>query len=297
MAAETQQRMGHNYFDTQNLQSQWGKIKEIYRSRYLLRNLVVRDLKVRYKNSALGVVWSLLNPLLMMLVYTLLFTKLRPSSADIPYYPVFILVALVPWQFLSGSLTSGVECITGNAPLIKKVYFPRIILPMATVLSNFVNFLFAFALLILILLFTRIGLTVHALWVIPLLVAQIIFMLGLILFLSSLNTFYRDISMILSVVILAWFFLTPVFYPFEELGTYAEIWGIAFNPARVMRWVNPMASIVDGFRTVLWGNVPNTGPASMDLLAMLRIFATSILVFIFGYAFFLKTEHLFGEKL
>ena len=245
----------------------------------------------------MGIVWSLLNPLLMMLVYTLLFTKLRPSSGDIPYYPVFILVALVVWQFLSGSLTSGVECITGNAPLIKKVYFPRVILPMSVILSNFVNFLFAFALLVVILFLARIGLTIHALWVIPLLVAQLIFMLGLVLILSSLNTFYRDVSMILNVVLLAWFFLTPVFYPFEELGTYAEIWGIGFSPARVMRWMNPMASIVDGYRTVLWGNVPNAGPAPMDVLAMLRIFATALLVLLVGYAFFLKTEHLFGEKL
>ncbi len=297
MSVETRQSMAHEQFDTEKSQSHWGKIKEIYTSRHLLRNLVVRDLKVRYKNSALGIVWSLLNPLLMMLVYTLLFTKLRPASQDIPSYPVFILVALVPWQFLSGSLTSGVECITGNAPLIKKVYFPRIILPVSTILSNFVNFLFAFGLLIVILFIARIGLTIHAFWVIPLLITQVIFMLGLILILSSLNTFYRDISMILSVVILAWFFLTPVFYPFEELGTYAEIWGVGFSPARVMRWVNPMASIVDGYRTVLWGNVPNAGPAPMDLLAMLRIFATSILVLLLGYAFFLKTEHLFGEKL
>ncbi|NKQ36720.1 MAG: ABC transporter permease [Chloroflexi bacterium] len=297
MSAETKQNMAHEFFDSDNLQSHWGKIKEIYTSRHLLRNLVVRDLKVRYKNSALGIVWSLLHPLLMMLVYTLLFTKLRPGSKDIPYYPVFILVALVPWQFLTGSLSNGVECITGNAPLIKKVYFPRIILPMSTILSNFVNFLFAFGLLVVILFIARIGLTIHAFWVIPLLIAQVIFMLGLILILSSLNTFYRDVSMILSVVLLAWFFLTPVFYPFEELGAYAEIWGIGFSPARVMRWVNPMASIVDGYRTVLWGNVPNAGPASMDLLAMLRIFATSILVLFLGYAFFLKTEHLFGEKL
>ena len=297
MFVKTEQSMGREFFDTANRPSHWGRIKEVYASRYLLRNLVARDLKVRYKNSVLGIVWSLLNPLLMMLVYTLLFTKLRPSSGDIPYYPVFILVALVPWQFLSGSLTSGVECITGNAPLIKKVYFPRVILPMSVILSNFVNFLFAFALLVVILFLARIGLTIHALWVIPLLVAQLIFMLGLVLILSSLNTFYRDVSMILNVVLLAWFFLTPVFYPFEELGTYAEIWGIGFSPARVMRWMNPMASIVDGYRTVLWGNVPNAGPAPMDVLAMLRIFATALLVLLVGYAFFLKTEHLFGEKL
>ena len=93
------------------------------------------------------------------------------------------------------------------------------------------------------------------------------------------------------------FFLTPVFYPFERLGTRTEIWGFVFNQARLMRWVNPMASIVDGYRTVLWGNVGGNGPAAMDPLALLRTFVTAVLIFIIGYVVFSRSEHLFGEKL
>ena len=103
--------------------------------------------------------------------------------------------------------------------------------------------------------------------------------------------------MILEVGLLAWFFLTPVFYPFEEFGNHAELLGIAFNPARLMRWINPMASIVDSYRTVLWGTVGGDGPASMDPLALLRTFVTAVLIFIIGYTVFSRSEHLFGEKL
>lgn len=276
----------------------WQNLREIARYRFLLRNLVIRDLKVRYKNSLLGILWSLLNPLLMMLVYTVLFTILIPNNA-INYYPVFILVGLVPWNFLSGTLTSGTVSITSSGPLIKKVYFPRILLPTAALLSNFVNFLLAFLVLLVFLFTSGIGLTVHALWVPVILLVQLIFMLGLSLILSTLHTFYRDVMMILNVAILAWFFLTPVFYPFERLGGQPQtVLGITFIPAQVMRWLNPMASIIDGYRTVLWGNLDNQGhPGSMDPIFLLRTFVTAVLVFVIGYLVFSRAEHLFGEKL
>ena len=283
-------------FDSADLQTMSGKLRELYAYRYLLKNLVIRDLKVRYKNSFLGVIWSLLHPLLMMTVYTLLFTVLIPNES-LPKYPIFILVALIPWQFHTGSMNSGVHSITGNAAIIKKVYFPRILLPTATMLSNLVNLLLASIVLLVLLFAFGVGLSIHALWVPLILLTQIIFMLGLSYLLSTLQTFYRDTAMILEVGLLAWFFLTPVFYPFERFGDQAEVWGFAFNPARLMRWVNPMASIVDGYRTVLWGNVGGNGPATMDPLPLLRTFVTAVLIFIIGYVVFSRSEHLFGEKL
>lgn len=272
------------------------KWQELVRYRYLLRNLVVRDLKARYKNSVLGVLWSLLNPLLMMTVYTVLFTKLIPND-DIRHYPVFILVALIPWNFLNGSLTAATVSITNNAPLLKKVYFPRLLLPAAALLSNFVNYLLSLIVLVVFLFVFDIGMTVHALWVPAILITQIVFTLGLSLLLSTLHTFYRDVLMILEVGMLAWFFLTPVFYPFEWVTNQANLMGVPFDAARVMRWINPMASIVDGYRTVLWGNLGNQHPGSMDPLALLRTFVTAVLVLIIGYAVFARSEHLFGEKL
>jgi lipopolysaccharide transport system permease protein len=270
---------------------------ELIRYRYLLRNLVVRDLKVRYKNSVLGILWSLLNPLLMMLVFTLVFTVLIPNE-EVRDYSVFILVGLLPWNFFSGALLSGTTSITNNSALIKKVYFPRELLPLSAVLSNLVNFSLAFLVLLFFLFASGLGLTIHALWLPAILLTQLIFVLGLCLLLGTLHVFYRDVMMILDVVMLAWFFLTPVFYPFELLGNEPITrFGLTFTPAVIMRWINPMASIIDGYRTVLWGTINSNGPASMAPEYLLRTFITAVLIFIAGYALFLRSQHLFGEKL
>jgi lipopolysaccharide transport system permease protein len=284
-------------FDSDKPQSQWDKLREIYQYRYLLRNLVIRDLKVRYKNSILGVIWSLLTPLLMMIVYTLLFTKLRPTSRGIHDFHIFILVALIPWRFLTGSLSGATQSVIGNAPLLKKVYFPRILLPLSAILTHLVNFLLSWIIFVIILWLAGLQLTIHVLWFPFILLTQIIFMAGLSLILGTLNAFYRDISMVLEVVLMAWFFLTPIFYPFEDLGTDTTLFGIMFNPARVMRWLNPMASIIDGYRTILWGTITSDGPASMDPLNLLRTFVTVFIIFIIGYMAFNRAEYLFSEKL
>jgi ABC-type polysaccharide/polyol phosphate export permease len=271
-------------------------IREVIRYRYLLQNLVRRDLKVRYRNSVLGILWSLLNPLFMMLVFSLIFGKLIPR-VDIPHYPVFFLVGLLPWNFFSGSVLSGTVSITSNSPLIKKVFFPRVLLPTATLLSNLVNFLLAFIVLVIFLYVSGIGLTVHALWLPAILFTQLLFTLGLVLILGTLHVFYRDVVMILDVVMLAWFFMTPIIYSLDLLSESQTIMNITFNPAVVMRWVNPMASIIDGYRTVLWGTTGSSGPASMDGIYLLRTFVTAALIFLFGFAVFTRSQHLFGEKL
>jgi ABC-type polysaccharide/polyol phosphate export permease len=260
-----------------------------------LRNLVKRDLKARYKNSVFGVLWSLLNPLAMMLVFTLLFTVLRPNETR--QYAIFVLVGLIPWNFFTGSMMRGTTSVVGNSSLVKKVYFPRELLPLSSLLSNLVNFGLAFVVLVVFLYIFGIGLTVHALWVPAILLTQILFTLGLVLLLGGLNVFYRDVLMILEVVILAWFFLTPVFYSLEFFGDTATIMGITFNPAQVMRWVNPMASIIDGYRTVLWGTYQSAGPVSMNPAYLLRTFVTAVIILGFGYFVFNRLDHKFGERL
>lgn len=263
--------------------------------RYLLRNLVVRDLKARYKNSVLGILWSVLNPLFLMIVFTVLFSVL--ANNQIRQYPIFVLVGLIPWNFFSGSLVSGTTSVTGNSSLVKKVFFPRELLPLSALLSNLVNFLFSFAVLIVFLYLFGIGLTVHALWVPAILLTQLIFTLGLILLLGSLTVFYGDVLMILEVVLLAWFFLTPVFYSLELFGPTATVLGVTFDPAQVMRWINPMASIIDGYRTVLWGTYESAGPVSMNPAYLLRTFVTALIVLAVGYSVFARLDPLFGEKL
>lgn len=275
-------------------------LQELYKYRFLLRNLIVRDLKVRYKNSILGVLWSLLNPLLMMVVFSLVFGVL--SSNDIRQYSVFFLVGLMPWNFFSGSVLGGANSITGNGHLVKKVYFPRELLPVATLMSNLVNFFIALAVLVVFLYGSGIGLTAHALWVPLILFTQLLFTLGLAFLLSSLHVFYRDIMMILDVLMLAWFFLTPIMYPLSRFGQEITVLGVELLPAQVMRWVNPMASIIDGYRTVLWGTMNSAGqvsagPATMDPAYLLRTFVTALIVLIVGYVVFARRRHLFAETM
>jgi lipopolysaccharide transport system permease protein len=274
-----------------------GRFKELLSYHYLLYNLTMRDVKLRYKGSFLGVLWSMLNPLGTMLVFTLLFTVLSGNNNSAPNrYPIFILVGLIPWNFFVGSMLSGTTTVVGHASLIKKVYFPRELLFLSSLLSNLVNFAIAGGVFLVIFYLSGLRLNQNALWVPIILLIQMIFTLGICFFLGSINVFYRDVMMILDVVVLAWFFMTPVFYPFSQFGDTATLWGITFSPAQLMRWINPMASIIDGYRTVLWG-VDGTGGVAMDPSYMLRTFATSMIVLIIGYIVFWRTEHLFGEKL
>jgi lipopolysaccharide transport system permease protein len=271
------------------------KITEFWQYRFLLRNLVVRDLKARYKNSVFGVLWSLLNPLAMMVVFTVLFSFMGNDNTR--QYSVFVLVGLIPWTFFSGSLMAGTTSVTGNSSLVKKVYFPRELLPLSAVLSNLVNFGIAFIVLVLFLYAFGLGLTLHALWVPVILLIQVVFTLGLTLLLGSLTVFYRDVLMILEVVLLAWFFLTPVFYSLEIFGPTATLMGVTFDPAQVMRWLNPMASIIDGYRTVLWGTYASDGAVSMNPAYLLRTAVTAVIVLVAGYFVFYRLEYQFGEKL
>jgi len=273
------------------------RLREFGQYRYLLQNLVVRNVKARYKNSALGILWSMLNPLGLMLVFTILFSVLSGNNAP-RQYPVFVLVGIIPWRFFSDSLMGGSVTVLNNGHLIKKVYFPRELLPISTLLSELINFLFGFLVLIVFLYAFDLGLTRYALWVPLILLTQLIFSLGLSFFLSTITTFYRDVMLILDVVLQAWFFLTPVFYSFETLfGVKSTFMGITFNPAQIMRWLNPMASIIDGYRTVLWGTMNSDGAVSMNPVYLLRTLVQSVIILIIGYIVFVRSEHLFGEKL
>lgn len=297
MATHVDHATGTRTIDSSSDWLSWRtRFKESIQYRFLLQNLVKRDLKVRYRNSVLGVLWSLLNPLLMVLVFSVIFGALLPRD-DIRQYTIFFLVALLPWHFFSGSLLSGTVSITDSATLVKKVYFPRELLPTAALFSNLVNFFLALVILVVLLFISGLGLTIHALWLPPILITQLLFTLGLMLFLGSLNVFYRDIIMVVDVLLLAWFFMTPVIYPLEWLQGTKTILGVTMTPAVIMRWLNPMASIVDGYRTVLWGTMGSNGPVAMDPAFLLRTFLTALLVFVVGYAAFTSRQHLFAEKL
>jgi ABC-type polysaccharide/polyol phosphate export permease len=262
---------------------------EIWRYRELILNLVKREQKARYKNSVLGFFWSLLNPLGLMLVFTFVFTVISPNN-QIGNFPIFFLCGFLPWQYFSNGVMVSMNSIVGNSNLVKKVYFPREALPISSVLAALVNFLLALVVLFGALIVTRTPLSPY-IWLLPVVILmQTCFILGVVFVLSTLNVFYRDTMMIMDVVMQAWFFLTPVFYPIAILPSSYEILGITVNVRRLMYILNPMASFVAAYRDLLYFGYRT------NLDFFLRTAATSLIVLAFGYWFFLRFRHRFGEE-
>jgi ABC-2 type transport system permease protein len=228
-----------------------GVLKEVWQRRELLWILVVRNLKLRYKHSALGFFWSLLSPLLLILIYAVFAAILRFNQGR-PFYLQFLVIGIVVWQFLSMCLNDSLYAVMGNVNLVKKTAFPRIILPLAMVLANLLNFLLTWIVLFAYLIYA--GMPFEHLWVLPLVLgAQTVLSLGLALILSSMNVFFRDTEHILGIGTLAWFFLTPIFYPVQMQ--------LEFLPQKLqwLAFLNPMSGIVWGYRRIIMaGKLPDT---------------------------------------
>ncbi len=269
-------------------------ITELVQYRELVRNLVLRDLKVRYKNSVLGIVWSLLNPLGMMVVFTVVFTVLA-GNPSVPAYPAFILCALLPWNFFAASITGGTSSIVGNGHLIKKIYFPREVLPLSMVLANLVHFIIALPVYFILARALNVPISggIVSPWIVLLpavILVQLAFTLGVSFILATINVFYRDTQLVLEVIILAWFFLTPIFWDVKTLPATRELFGVTIPVARLVYILNPMASIIASYRDILyWGALPG-----LDFF--LRTAATSILVLLAGYWLFHRYSPVFGEE-
>jgi lipopolysaccharide transport system permease protein len=255
-------------------------LRDMWVYRELTRNLVVRDVKVRYKNSVLGVLWSLLNPLLMTLVFTLVFTVMTPAGGNIHSFPVFVVCALLPWNFFSASVIGTTSSIVSNANLVNKVYFPHEIVPLATVLAELVNFCLALVILFGMIFVFGIRLTPWALLLPLVILIQIVFTLGIGFILATLNVFYRDTQQIMNVVMLSWFFMTPIFYPVSILPRNYQLWGLTIDVWRWAHILNPMTSLIATYRVILYDGAP---PA-YDFLLRTAVTATAFLlvgVFIF----------------
>lgn len=251
-----------------------------WRYRELLRNFVVRDLKARYKNSFLGFFWSLLNPLLMMVVFTVVANALW--QRDWRDFPAFVLSGLLAWNWCTAAVSGGVRSVTGSAHLIKKVAFPRQLLPISIVVSNGVNFLLALIPMILIAALTGRWPTPLLLLLPVVVVIQLLFLTGIALFLGCLNVYFRDTEHIVDVLLMAWFFLTPVFYSVEDLSP---------RYARLIYIVNPMASIVSTYRLIFYNLAPP------DLFFILRMGGQALIVFALAYLFFIHRAPDFAEEL
>jgi ABC-type polysaccharide/polyol phosphate export permease len=270
-------------------------VRELVRYRELILNLVTRDLKARYKNSVLGFFWSLVNPLLMMVVFSIVFTYMMPNLS-VSHFPVFALCGILPWNFFTASVMGSVNSIVGSAHLVKKVYFPREVLPISTVLANLVNFMLALIVLGVMLYVAGIRLTRWALLLPAIIFVQLLFTLGLALILSTLNVYYRDTAMIMDVLLLAWFFLTPVMYPIEILPQQGMLFGLNVPVQRLTYILNPMASLIASYRSILYGSTQGgpPGPPAFDFF--MRTLATAVVVLLFGYWLFCRYRGKFGEQ-
>lgn len=267
------------------------RLKELLRYRELVRNLVVSELKARYKASVLGFVWSLLNPLGMMLVFTVVFSFLLVDKNRIEKYPLFLLCGLLPWNYFSAAVMGSVNSVVGNANLVKKVHFPREVLPIAGVIAQLVNFLLAFIVLFAALLVFRAHFSPW-LWLLPVVILiETCFALGIALILSTLNVFYRDTMMIMDVIMLAWFFLTPVVYSVEAFPRAYTLLGYVVDVRRWAYILNPMASLINVYRDLLFLGTRT------NLDFFLRTTITALVILVFGYWFFIRYSDRFGEEL
>jgi ABC-type polysaccharide/polyol phosphate export permease len=252
------------------------RLAELYQYRELVRNLTVRDLKLKYKRSALGVAWSFLNPLLMMAVYTAVFSVLL-RAVSLPRYWAFLLVGVLAWTFFANSLTGAVAVFVRNNNLITKVHFPIEALPIGGVLANFVNFLIMLAILLVILVIAGIPFGPSLILLPVVVLAELGLALGLSLVLATLTVHLRDVEHFTGIGLMAWFYLTPVLYPLDAsvlpkgAGTYLPFLQL-----------NPLAWYLECYQAVLYYG---TWPPALPFTLML---ATTLLALAGGYAFFAR---------
>lgn len=247
---------------------------ELWRYRELLCFFVWRDIKIRYKQTAIGVAWAVLQPFMTMLVFSLFFGKLaRIPSGGLPY-PIFYFSALLPWTYFATALQNATSAIVDNQRLVTKVYFPRLVLPLSSVLSGLVDFGISFLMLIAMMLYYGIRPTATVLWLPAFLFLAVLTALGVGLWLSALNATYRDVKYVIPFLVQFWMFASPVVY---SSSLVPAKW-------RLLYALNPMAGVIDGFR---WSLRTNGNPPGR----MLSVSAAIVVaVFLGGVGFFRKME-------
>jgi lipopolysaccharide transport system permease protein len=249
-------------------------LKEIWQYRELLYFFVWRDIKVRYKQTVIGAAWAILQPFMTMVVFSLFFGKLAKMPSHGLPYPVFYYSALLPWMYFAGALQNATNTIIEHQRVITKVYFPRIILPLAAVLSGSVDFAIAFVILIGMMLFYGIVPTMVVLWLPLLLLLAVATAFGVGLWLSALNAIYRDVRYAVPFLIQFWMFASPVAYPSSLVP---ERWQWLYG-------LNPMAGVIEGFRWALTGQ--GQPPAPLFAVSVLAVF----LVLLGGLIYFRRME-------
>jgi len=255
------------------------KLGELWEYRELLYFLIWRDIKVRYKQTVLGATWAIIQPLFTMVVFSLFFGQLGKMPSDGLPYPIFSFAALVPWTFFANGLGQSSNSLVGSSNLITKVYFPRLVVPLAAVLSGVVDFVLAFLVLLGMMFFFGIVPTVNALWLPLLFLLALITSLGVGLWFSALNVEFRDVRYLVTFVTQLWLFATPIAYPSSMLP----------EPWRTIYGLNPMAGVVEGFRWALLGTNSAPGP----IIAVSSTVAVVILIT--GAFYFRRMERTFAD--
>lgn len=255
-------------------------IREIYSYREMIKSFVRRDLRGRYQGSFLGFLWTFINPLLQLVVYSIVFSTILRAGID-KYY-LFLFVALIPWLFFANSVTGGSMAIISQKDMVKKIYFPREVLPIAHVTSSFINMLLTFIVIFIVIIFSGTPLNPLALLcLIPVWIVEYILALGMAFLTSAITVYMRDMEHILSILIMAWQYLTPVLYSDDMIP---EKYRAIYN-------LNPMTPVIRAYRTILYDSrVP-------DLSTLLSAFAMGMIVLVLGWIVFSALKKRFAEEL
>jgi len=254
-------------------------LRELLAYRELLYFLIWRDVKVRYKQTVLGAAWAIIQPFFTMIVFSLFFGRLAHIPSEGVPYPIFSYAALVPWTFFANGLSQSANSLVGSANLLTKVYFPRLTIPIAAVLSGAVDFVLAFVVLLGMMIFYRVTPTWNTLWLPLFLLLAFVTALGVGLWLSALNVEYRDVRYVVPFLVQFWLFATPIAYPSSLVP----------EPWRAIYALNPMVGVVEGFRWALLGS--ETAPGPMVLVSALA----ALVIFVGGIVYFRRMEDTFAD--
>jgi len=255
------------------------KLRELWEYRELLYFLVWRDIKVRYKQTALGASWAIIQPFFTMVVFSLFFGHLGKIPSDGIPYPIFSFAALVPWTFFANGLGQASNSLVGSSNLITKVYFPRLTIPLASVLSGVVDFALAFIVLLAMMLYYGLAPTLNVLWLPLFVLLALVTSLGVGLWLSALNVEYRDVRYVVPFITQFWLLATPIAYPSSLLH----------EPWRTIYGLNPMVGVVEGFRWALLRT--NTAPGPIIAVSS----TAALLILITGAFYFRRMEKTFAD--
>lgn len=255
-------------------------LKEIVSYREMIFSLVRRDLRGRYKGSVLGFLWTFINPLLQMLVYTIVFSVIMKNPMERYYLHLF--VALVPWIFFSTCITAGSKCIISQKDMVKKIYFPREVLPIAFTTSQFVNMLFSFIVIFTVVIISGVGISLKACAFLPIvMLSEYILAMGMTFIISGLTVYFKDLEYILTIFSMLWMYLTPVVY---GISSIPEQYMFLFN-------INPMTPIIVAYREILYyKSIPDIG-------TILHVLAVGVGILAIGCIVFPISKRRFAEEL